>query len=169
MLARRVKCPQAKLSSESSTQSIKGHSHSIIIHSSQITWSRVSEWSSGQGWGTARSSGILPSRSKMIFESWTRHSACQAPTGASQPGPTHQAPGPRGRRSNLTNINSPRANWPKINVSNDQFIISQIATNYSAKWPYSQITQTATPNLFVLTMYNIKTTIWVGGDGFRLS
>lgn len=148
------------LSSGPSTQSIKGHSHSVIICSSQIAWSKVSGWSGGQGWGMARSSGILPSWSKMIFGSWTKHSACQAPMWASQPGPRHQAPGPCGRQSNLTNINSPRASWPKINVSNDQFIKSQLATNYFAKWLYSQITQTVTQNLFILTIYKDDNLCW---------
>lgn len=101
----------------------------------------------------ARSPGILPSWSEMIFGSRTKHSACQAPMWASQPGPRLHAPGPCGRPSNLTNINSPRASWPKINVSNDQFIKSQLATNYFAKWLHSQITPTVTQNLFILTIY----------------
>lgn len=45
------------------------------------------------------------------------------------------------------------ASWPKINVSNDQFIKSQLATNYFAKWLHSQITSTVTQNLFILAIY----------------
>lgn len=131
--------------------SITGHSHSVpnLTQTCPKQALRIKWVPQAGGWP-----GLLdcPLLVKKLSGSLTKCSACQAHVGLTAR-PQASSPRPVWDRVQADEHQFSSASWLKINVSNDQFIKSQLATNYFAKWLHSQITQTVTQNLFIFTIY----------------